>query len=208
MTARHLVKRAPLSPHSASLPPSAPTPPRGSPAPEGDARPPLGEAGPHLPVLGEPLAQAVEALGELLLGGEGHAYGALVHLDAGDHALVKEHLRQRTPVGGVLAERLVEEDHAREVLPDALGGEQHLPVSSPALLVGLYADGLEPFAYGPQAPVSREDPPPPRDALPRGPVAPPARPPPARVPMAPKLSSAASIPRPGETSSPAVSSSI
>jgi hypothetical protein len=62
------------------------TPPRRDVLPDGNDRPPLGEARPKLPVLGQPVAQPVEALGELLLRGERHAHGALVHLDTRDGA--------------------------------------------------------------------------------------------------------------------------
>jgi len=64
------------------------TAPRGYALAYGDDRAPLGEAGAELPVLLQAVREPVEALGELLAGGEGHVYGASVNLDAGDHALV------------------------------------------------------------------------------------------------------------------------
>ena len=77
---------------------------------------PLREARAELAVLLEPLAQAVEALGDLLAGRERERLRALVDLDAGDDPLPLEQLRERRAVGGRLADRLVVEDDAADVL--------------------------------------------------------------------------------------------
>src|SRR5215211_3667635 len=115
----------------------------GGPIPYRDNCPPLSEARPELAVFGEPVAQAVEALGELLAFRKRQIDRALVHLDAGDYAGVLEYLRHRGAVRGLLADGLVEEDHTGEELPDALCRKEHLPVGPTALLVRLYAEVLE-----------------------------------------------------------------
>ena len=81
-----------------------------------DDRAPLGEARAEAVVLGEPLAQAVEALGHRLARKAGERLGARVHLDAREDAARGEQLRERLAVGGLLAEGLVVQDHARDVL--------------------------------------------------------------------------------------------
>jgi hypothetical protein len=77
---------------------------------------PLGEARAEAAVLDEPLAEAVETLGNHLVRGERQRLGALVDLDAGDDALVGEELRERRTVARLLPDRLVEEDHAADVV--------------------------------------------------------------------------------------------
>jgi hypothetical protein len=63
---------------------------RGNAVADGDDRPPLGEAGAQAAVLSEPIAQAVEALGDLLVGRARQLLGARVDFDAGNDALVLE----------------------------------------------------------------------------------------------------------------------
>src|SRR4051812_33765919 len=77
---------------------------------------PLGEARTELAVLLEPPAQAVEALGDGLAFGERQGLRALVDLDAGDDALRLEQLGEGRSVGARLADRLVEQDDAADVL--------------------------------------------------------------------------------------------
>ncbi len=59
---------------------------------------PLREPRAELAVLRQPLAQAVEALGDLLARRAGQILGAGVDLDAGDDALAGEDLGERRPV--------------------------------------------------------------------------------------------------------------
>src|SRR5687768_3568738 len=118
--------------------------------------PPLGEARPELGVFGEPVAESVETLGELLAFRKGQIDGALIHLDTWDDAGVLERPGHRGAVRSLLADGLVEEDHTGEELPDALRREEHLPVGPTALFARLYADGLEPLAYGAEALVCGE----------------------------------------------------
>src|SRR5919112_748982 len=80
---------------------------RGDAIPYGYDSSPLGEARPEFGVFGEPLAESVEALGELLAFREGQIDGALVHLDTGDDAGVLERLGHGGAVRGLLAEGLV-----------------------------------------------------------------------------------------------------
>ena len=68
---------------------------------------------------------------------------ARVDLDARDDPLRLEQLRERRPVGGALADRLVEEDHAADVLLDALGREEQLAVGAPVVLGRLDVDRVE-----------------------------------------------------------------
>ena len=123
----------------------------------GVRRAPLGEAGTERVVLGEALAQAVEALGDGLAVGAGQRLGAEVDLDAGDDALALEQLHQRRAVGGVLADGLVEEDDAADVVADVLRGEQHLAVVAPVLLGGLDRDRVEALLDRAAALVGGED---------------------------------------------------
>ena len=83
---------------------------------------------------------------------------ALVDLDAGDDPLLLEDLDERPSVGGVLPDRLVEEDHAADVLGGTVGGEQHLAVRAPPILGRLGVDRVEPLLDRPAALVGGEDP--------------------------------------------------
>src|SRR6266568_4419426 len=120
-------------------------------------RAPLREPGAELAVLLEPLAQAVEALGHRLALGVRERLRALVHLDAGDHALRREQLRERRPVVGALADRLVEEDDAADVLLGGRRGEEQVAVRAAVLLGRLDADRVEALLDRPAALVCGED---------------------------------------------------
>ena len=80
-----------------------------------DHRAPLGEPRAELAVLDEPRAQPVEPVGHELARRLRKRRRALVDLDAGDDARLLEDLHERAPVGRLLADRLVEEDHAADV---------------------------------------------------------------------------------------------
>ena len=125
---------------------------------DGVRRAPLGKAGSEVAVLLEPLAQAVEAFGHGLALGVRERLRALVHLDARDDALRGEQLRERSPVVGLLADRLVEEDDPADVLLGAWRREEKVAVGAPILLGGLDADGVEALLDGAAALVGREDP--------------------------------------------------
>ena len=106
-------------------------------------RAPLGEAGAELAVLGEPLAQAVEPLRDRLGLREREWLRAEVDLDPRDDPLRVEQLRERRPVRGALADRLVVEDDAADVLLGARRREEQLAVGAPRVLRGLEADRVE-----------------------------------------------------------------
>ena len=91
-----------------------------------DHRPPLGKAGTELSVVGDALAQTVQALGDLLPVGAGERLGPRVHLDPGHDPLAREKLRKRGAVRRALANRLVVEDGPADVRARALGGEHQL----------------------------------------------------------------------------------
>ena len=87
----------------------------------------------------------------------GERLGAGVDLDAGDDALLLEQLDERRAVGRLLADRLVEQDHAADVVGRALGAEQHLAVVAPVVLGGLHRDRVEALLDGAAALVGGED---------------------------------------------------
>jgi len=109
---------------------------------------PLGEAGTQVGVLLQARAQAVQALGHGLTGMSGQRLGAHVDLDAGDHAGLHQLLDQRRAVGGLLANGLVVEDHAGDVLAGLGGGEQHVAVVAPVLFGRRDLDAVEALLDG------------------------------------------------------------
>ena len=87
---------------------------------DGDHGAPLGEAAAELEIFVEALGEAVETLAHLLaLRRERQVDEALVDLDAGDDAFLRQVCGKRRAVVRLLARGLVEQDHAREVLLDA-----------------------------------------------------------------------------------------
>src|SRR5262249_25677693 len=106
---------------------------------------PLGEPRAPLPVLGEALPEPVETLGDRLVGEQRQWLGPRVHLDPGDRPRGLEDLDERYPVVGRLPDRLVEQDHAADVLAQTRRREEHLAVVSPRLLRGPDPDLVEPL---------------------------------------------------------------
>ena len=84
-----------------------------------DRRAPLREARAELAVLGESLAQPVQALGDGLAGEQRERLRAGVDLDPGDRAGGLEDLHEGDAVVRRLPDRLVEQDHAADVLAEA-----------------------------------------------------------------------------------------
>ena len=109
-------------------------------------------------VLLEPFAQPVEAFGDRLAVGERERLRALVDLDPRDDALRREQLRERRSVERALADRLVEEDDAADVLLGAGRREEQVAVRAPGLLGRLEADRVESLLDRAVALVRREDP--------------------------------------------------
>src|SRR3954467_3664413 len=118
---------------------------------------PLREPRTELAVLVEPGAQAVEPFGDRLALGESERLRALVDLDPRDDALRLEQFRKRRPVRRRLADRLVEEDHAADVLLDPLRGEEEVAVGAAVLLGRLDPDRVEALLDRPVALVGGED---------------------------------------------------
>ena len=77
-----------------------------------DHRAPFGEFGAEPAIFDEPLAQAVEPLGDDFAGAVGERLCALVDLDAGKGAELFDQFDQRRAVLGVLADGLVIENDA------------------------------------------------------------------------------------------------
>jgi hypothetical protein len=119
---------------------------------------PLCEARAEAAVLLEPLAQPVEPLRDRLALGGGERLRAGVDLDARDDALRGEQLRERCPVVGRLADRLVVEDHAADVLLDARRREEEIAVGAAVLLGRLDVDCVEALLDRAGALVGGEDP--------------------------------------------------
>src|SRR5205823_1996754 len=90
--------------------------------------------------------------------GERQRLRALVDLDPGDDALALEQLRERRSVRRRLADRLVEQDHPRDVLLGALRREEQVAVRTPVFLRRLDADRVEALLDRPLALVGGQDP--------------------------------------------------
>ncbi len=121
-------------------------------------RAPLREPRAERVVLREPLAQPVEALGDRLALGEREGLRALVDLDPGDDALRLEQLRERRAVVRALADRLVVEDDAADVLLGAGRREEQVAVGAPVVLGVLDSDRVEALLDRAGALVGGEDP--------------------------------------------------
>src|SRR5690606_25584605 len=113
-----------------------------------DDRAPLGEAGAQLVVLLQARAQAVQALGHDLAREAGKRMRALVDLDARDHAVVRHVAGEGDSVLRLLADGLVEQDRAADVLVQARGRQQQLAVGAAVLLGVLDADAGEALGDG------------------------------------------------------------
>src|SRR5215207_198878 len=120
-------------------------------------RPPLGELRAELAVLVQTLAQPVEAVGNRLALGVRQRLGALVHLDPRDDPVAFEQLRKGRAVGGALADRLVEEDHAADELLGSRRREKELAVGLAVVLGRLDLDRVEALFDRPVALVRRQD---------------------------------------------------
>ena len=105
------------------------------PSPMVDDGAPLGELGAELGIFGNAVGEAVEAFGDGFAVGEGQGLRPLVELDAGNGARRLDDVDQRRAVPGLLAERLVEQDDAGDVVLHGIGGgEQHLAIVAAVVL--------------------------------------------------------------------------
>ena len=103
-------------------------------------------------------AQPVEAFGDRLAGAEGQRLGAVVDLDARQRAGGLDQLGQRRAVLGLLADGLVVEDDAGDVVLHRLGGaEQHLAIVAAGVLGALGLDAVEALLDGAGALVGGQD---------------------------------------------------
>src|SRR6185437_12512372 len=94
-------------------------------------RAPLREARTEYAVLLEPVAQPVEAVGDRLAVGQRQRLCARIDLDSRNDPSALQQLRERRPVRGRLADRLVVEDYAGDEFFGALGREEQLAVGAP-----------------------------------------------------------------------------
>jgi hypothetical protein len=118
---------------------------------------PLGEARAGLVVLGAARAQGVEALRGGLAVGARDLDGALVDLDPRDGAAGADHVHERRPVGGLLVQRLLEEDDPGEVVEHAGRREEQLAERLPVRLHVLEVDAGQALADGARRLVGRQD---------------------------------------------------
>lgn len=91
----------------------------GAPWPDREHGPPFREASTQAAVLSEALSQPVEPVGHRLDRRKGEGLGAEVDLDARNGATRLEQTGKGCAVGGRLADRLVDEDHAADLPADA-----------------------------------------------------------------------------------------
>ena len=103
------------------------------------------------------LRQAVESLGNLVSGGIGQRYLALVHLDSRHYPLAPRSFRKRSAVIGLLTQGFLEQDHAADERADARGRQQQGAINAPVLLGAFHLHGLEALGNGWQAFVGRQD---------------------------------------------------
>src|SRR5690606_22770373 len=106
---------------------------------------------------GAAFMQAVEPLGDSLVGSEGEGLRALVDLDTGNDALGAHHLYEGGAVRRALAQRLVIEDDAGDVVAAAGCREQQLAIIAPVLFRARHADAVEAALDGARTLVRRED---------------------------------------------------
>ena len=123
-----------------------------------DDCPPLGEARTHPCVLDETVAQSIESLGDLLARATGQFLRTRIHLDTRQDARLRQGLGDRQAGLRVLAERLVEEDHAADELRQARGREEAVAVGDPRVGAGVDVDRRETLPDGRSALVRSEDP--------------------------------------------------
>ena len=123
-----------------------------------DDRAPFGKARAERAVLDEPLAQPIQPLGDGLAGKVREGLRAEIDLDARDHALPGEILRERCAVPGFLAKRLIVHDDRADRFRGARGAEQQLAIDAVILRGRLEVDAVEALLDGAGAFVGRQEP--------------------------------------------------
>ncbi len=122
-----------------------------------DHRAPLRKFRAQLVILGEPLAQPIEAFGNGLAGKTGQRLRSQVDFDARQHSMLREIGRERHAVLGLLAQGLVIQDDAADVFRGPGSGKQHFTIRTPILFRGLELDGVEALLDGAGALVSSQN---------------------------------------------------
>ena len=95
---------------------------------------PFGKARAQLPIFRQPVAQAVQALGDFLAREICHRFGALIDLDSRNDPLLLQRFDERATVASLLPNRFVKQDHAADKFVCTLGGKQNFPIRAPVLL--------------------------------------------------------------------------
>jgi hypothetical protein len=109
---------------------------------------PFGESCTQFVILGQPLAQSVQTLGDGLIGKAGQRLRAQVHFDAGKHAKFGKIRRERYTRLGFLPQGFIVHDDAADVFLRPRSAEQHLAIRTPILFRGVQFDAVKAFFDG------------------------------------------------------------
>src|SRR5207244_1976384 len=93
-------------------------------------RAPLGEARSEFPILLKSLAKAIESLRDLFSGEFGEGYGALVHFDTWNDALLRQHFGHQNAVPCLLMQRLVKQDHTADGFVQPASRKEQLTIAA------------------------------------------------------------------------------
>ena len=116
----------------------------------GDAndRPPLREAGAELPIFFQSLPQAVQAFGYLFVRRSGQRFRPGVDLDAGQNALLGEHVGERRSTRALLPDGLVIQDRAADKGSSARRRKKHFAIGTAAVISGSNLQSVESLGQG------------------------------------------------------------
>ncbi len=95
----------------------------------------LAKRAPSLHVFGEALAQAVQTFRDLFVGMRRHRLGSGIDLDPGNNAHLFQCLGEWNSRSRLLADGFVHQDGAVEAIAQAGGGDDHVAIGAPGLLV-------------------------------------------------------------------------
>jgi hypothetical protein len=123
-----------------------------------DHRPPLGKARAELKIFDQPLAQAVQSLGDGLGRKAGQRLGAHVDLDARHDAELGQMLSKRHARTGFLPQRFVVQDHTADPLLDARRRKQQLAVGLAVIGRRFEIDLVESLLDRPGTLIGRQNP--------------------------------------------------
>ena len=108
-----------------------------------DHRAPLGEPGAEIDILGQPVGQAVQALGYGFPGTACQRLGPRIDLDAGNDVAIRQHLGQPLAGRRLLAKGFVVQNDATDRLLNPRCGEKQFPVVAPVVRRGWHADAVK-----------------------------------------------------------------